>query len=321
MIRKYAEWIEENVSPWLRDEVKQVTVTASDGIRINGYYALHPSEKASVLMIHGFCEFFGKYHETAYRFWQAGYSVFFIELRGHGKSERTAQYEQGGVHVDSFSEYIDDVRSFIDQVVEPETVTGDLFLFAHSMGGAVGALLLEEYPSFFRCGVLSSPMLKMDFGRVPEMAVRAMAVYSNLRNITEKYAPGQHSFTGEYLFDDSSALSEERYMYQFDQRLQDPDYRTWGGTFGWVRAAREASRQAVKNAGQLKVTVLLCQAGKDTVVDNAGQNEFALLSDHVVLRRYENARHEIYNAGDEEREKYYKDILTFFGSFCSRKGG
>lgn len=39
MIRKYAEWIEENVSPWLRDEVKQVTVTASDGIRINGYYA------------------------------------------------------------------------------------------------------------------------------------------------------------------------------------------------------------------------------------------------------------------------------------------
>lgn len=319
MIQKYAEWTENIIRPWLRDHVKETETTASDGVRIRGYYALHPQEKASVLMIHGFCEFFGKYHETAYRFYEAGYSVFFAELRGHGKSERTQQSVPGSVHVDSFSEYLDDVRSFIDQVVEKYSVTGDLFLYAHSMGGCVGALLLENYPSYFRCGVLSSPMLRMDFGRVPETAVRAMAVYADLRNTMDQFAPGQHSFTGEYQFENSGALSPERYMYQFDQRLRDPDYQTWGGTLGWVKAARDASVKAVRNAPDLKVTVLLCQAGGDTVVDNAGQNEFALLSDHVVMRRYEKSKHEIFNAGDEEREEYYRDILTFFASFC-RKG-
>jgi len=38
-------------------------------------------------MVHGFCEFFGKFHETAYTFYEQGYSVFFVELRGHGYSE------------------------------------------------------------------------------------------------------------------------------------------------------------------------------------------------------------------------------------------
>lgn len=63
-----------------------------DGTRLRSYAAVNPEEKASIVMIHGFCEFFGKYHETAWRFYQEGYSVFFVELRGHGASGRNLPY-------------------------------------------------------------------------------------------------------------------------------------------------------------------------------------------------------------------------------------
>ena len=66
-------------------------------------------------MVHGFCEFFGKYHEVAYRLYQEGYSVFFIELRGHGKSDREFDHEDQRVHIESFDRYAEDVDSFMNK--------------------------------------------------------------------------------------------------------------------------------------------------------------------------------------------------------------
>ena len=51
-----------------------------------------------------------------------------------------------------------------------------LFLFGHSMGGCVSALFLEKYPDTFKAAVLTSPMLKMLFGTMPDFAVGTLAV-------------------------------------------------------------------------------------------------------------------------------------------------
>ena len=39
-----------------------------------------------------------------------------------------------------------------------------LFLFAHSMGGAIGADFLEEYPEYFNSAILSAPMFQVNTG-------------------------------------------------------------------------------------------------------------------------------------------------------------
>ena len=95
------------LAPWLRDHVTGGTFTGFDGARIQYYKAEHPDAKAAVVMVHGFCEFFGKFHETAYDFHENGYSVYFLEQRGHGGSQRSVD-EPDVVDVADFSDYVED---------------------------------------------------------------------------------------------------------------------------------------------------------------------------------------------------------------------
>ena len=45
----------------------------------------------------------------------------------------------------SYQEYVKDLHVFVDGIVKKRSKSGELYLFAHSMGGAIGALFLEEY--------------------------------------------------------------------------------------------------------------------------------------------------------------------------------
>lgn len=315
MNKEYLRYIDEELRPWLYSCVNDGYFYSNDGLRIHYYQALHPEEKAAVVMIHGFCEFFGKYHETACRFYQAGYSVFFAEMRGHGKSQRSHDAEDQRVYVKDFNEYTDDVHTFIEKVVIPRSRTGRLFLFAHSMGGAIGSLLLEQQRDSFRCAVLSSPMMQLDIRNLPNWILSALKIYPKVAEKELEYAPGQGAFTFISEFEHSSCLDEDRYEYQFTLRCQDPSYQTWGGTWGWVAAAVEATERLQKNAADVTIPVLICQAGDDTMVRNDGQNAFCSRCPSAVLVSYEGSRHELFNATEEIREKYYRDVLDFYRAF------
>lgn len=315
MNEKYRKYADEVLKPWLRDCTEDGYFDSFDGLSIHYHKAVNPKEKAAVVIVHGFCEFFGKYHETAHRFYEAGYSVFFIELRGHGKSARVRDYEDQRVIVGSFDEYVGDIHSFMEKIVIPQSRTGKYFLFAHSMGGAAGALYLEKYPDDFSCAVLSSPMLKVDYGGIPDAAIDALAVYTRIADMGDNFAPGQHEWRGEDHFLRSSCMDRDRYEYQFELRMQDVHYQTWGGTWGWAAAAKKATEAAVKDAPLVSVPVLIMQAGNDAMVDNAGQDEFRRLSNMVYLIRFEGCEHELFNADGYSRDKYYKAILTYFRIF------
>ena len=318
-LNPFADYMRSTVHPWMDKNVSQQYIESEDGIRINTYRMIHPDEKAAILILHGFCEFFGKYHEMAYRFYEQGYSVFFAEMRGHGYSDRTSRIDDGRVAVQSFDEYLSDVRSVMEQVVIPYSKTEHYFLFAHSMGGAVGALYLEENPETFECAVLASPMLKVNYGIVPESAVKAMTIASYAVDMDERFAPGQHAFRFDFDPGNSNAQDRDRYAYQFNMRCEDAHYQTWGSTWSWVRAASQAVERALRNANAVTTPVLLCQAGLDSMVRDEGQKEFAAKAKKVTLLRYDNAKHELYNAEDASREKFYKDILVFYKAYTGKK--
>ncbi|MBR3358294.1 MAG: alpha/beta fold hydrolase [Solobacterium sp.] len=311
-------FIEHEVRPWLDKCVQDGWMVSDDELNLHFCQAVHPQEKAAVVMVHGFCEFFGKYHETAYRFYQNGYSVFFLEQRGHGLSDRTHHSEDQRVHVDDFSEYVNDLHSFIQQIVLPRSHTKRLFLFAHSMGGATGALYMEQYPGF-RCAVLSSPMLRMDVHNLPDWTLHAVKVYSRIRDKDTEYAPGQGPFTGENIFEHSSCVDEDRYEYQLEQRRQNVHYQTWGSTWGWASAAHNATERAQKDADKVNIPVLICQAGHDNMVKNEGQDIFRARCPYATIVRYPASKHEIFNADSDTRRKYYQDILDFYQAFVRRQ--
>ena len=306
----FQEKMDTVVADFLRESVIEGFFAAEDGAEIHYYYAVHPQEKASIVISHGFCEFFAKYHELSYYLYQMGYSIFFLEHRGHGYSKREVP-EIDMVYIKSYDRYVEDLKCFVDQVVTKKSQTKKYILYAHSMGGAVGALFLEKYPDFFTKAVLSSPLMQMYFQGIPDIAVKALLVWSVIVHWNTRYVPKQHGYDGIYAFAESSTLSESRYAYAFHQREVIPEYRTYGGCYSWTRATIAATKKLQRNAKRVQIPVLLFQAGRDSMVMPKGQEIFVERSGNTRMVRYEDSKHEIFNATSKIREAYYQEIYTF----------
>ncbi len=300
---------------WREESVVSGDLKTRDGLSLRYYYAIPESPKAAVLIIHGFCEFFLKYHELAWYLYRSGFAVFFLEQRGHGYSEGKLP-EPDIVTIDRYETYLSDQREFLDQVVFPKTEGLQKLLFAHSMGGAVGTLFLETYPQYFGAAVLSSPMLRMKAGHYPPPAVALMKVYLKLTGKTRQIAPGQNRFTGVPVFETSSALSKARYDYQFNARLSDPHYQMYGASFAWAAASLAATNHLLKRAALIKVPVTLLTAGNDHLIDPEGYRLFLEKVPQTKRIHYETSRHELFNADDENRRKYFSDLLEALDGYC-----
>ena len=181
------------------------------------------------------------------------------------------------------------------------------------MGGAIGALYLEEHSGEFERAVLSSPMLQMNYGRKPVVVVWMLAGLSKLLHWDRNYVPGQSGFDGISHFNTSSCMSAERYKYCFELRQREHHYRTYGGTYLWTRAGLFALGKIRRKSllKRIQIPVLLCQAGQDHMVRPEGQEHFAKLVDGCKLVRFPEAKHEIFNATEEIRIPYYEEVLSF----------
>ncbi len=301
---------------WREQSVVRGDLKTSDALTLRYYYGIPENPKAAVNIIHGFCEFFIKYHELAWYLYRAGFAFFFLEQRGHGYSEGKLK-EADIVTIDRYGTYLSDQKEFLDQVVFPKTEGLKKLLFAHSMGGAVGTLFLETYPQYFKAAVLSSPMLRMKAGHYPPPAVALMKLYIKLTGKTGQIAPGQNRFTGEPVFEKSSSLSKARYDYQFSARLSDPHYQMYGASFAWAAASLTATNRLLKRASLIRVPVTLLTAGDDHLIDPEGYRIFLEKVPQTKRIHYETSRHELFNADDENRRKYFSDLLDALDGYCA----
>ncbi len=308
----YIEYMNHEVRDWLETTVQSGNITSADGVNLHYYYGIQENAKAAIVIVHGFCEFFGKYHEVACNMYQEGYNFFFMEQRGHGQSGRTVSKDYL-VHVDDFGEYVADLKLFLDQIVLPMTGNERLILFCHSMGGAVGTLFLEQYRDYFQAAVLSSPMLKMKYGELKDWQVRALSRTASTFRWEHRALPGVEPFDPERPdFENSSAASRARYDYQFRLRAEGGTaYTMNGGTYGWAQAGMRATEELLHKIGIIQIPVLILQAGQDDMVDNHGQDVALRKLRHAELRRFPESKHEIYNAEGETLRKYYRVLFRF----------
>lgn len=303
--------LKEVIAPWIAANAVNEKITEPDGVVLNTYHAIHAEALGTIVMIHGFCEFFGKYHELFYRFYQEGYSVYFIELRGHGLSGNTREFADHRITVGSFDEYVSDVHTLMEKCVFVQCPKGPKFLFSHSMGGAVSALYMEKYPEDFAGAVLSAPMMEIAYG-MPDAAVGLAKVFSDATENDDEYAPTQGCWTGRYGFETSNSTCRERYDYQFKIRLEHEAYQTWGGTWAWAKAARKASKQAIHHADKIQTPILMFQAETDAMVTPEGQDAFCQRCPNTTLLKVKGVKHEIFSSPDDILEKYLEDIFVFY---------
>ena len=289
----YMETMHQVVEPYLKEHMTSGYIGGYDGRQLYYEQYLSKQHKAHIAIAHGYTDGCYKFRESVYYFLQAGYSVSIIDQRGHGYSYRQ-QEDLSKVTIGDFDEYVKDYRIFVKDKITSVMKDGEkLYMFAHSMGGCIAALLMEEDPELFDAAVLIAPMLEILYGGLPENTAMSITRAATLMGRSEKYILGRGAFDGTYDYEHSSISSEPRYAYLHDIQLHDRNYQTYGGTYAWLTAAVKAADKAVKNADRYSTPTLLFQAELDNTVGASGQNAFADRASNVRLIQVLGAKHSI----------------------------
>ena len=92
-----------------------------------------------VVLVHGFKSHSGLYEWPATQLAQRGFSVYALDLRGHGRSEGERLY------VDKFSEYVSDLDQLVT-IAKSRDADLPTFVLGHSAGGVVACVHALEHP-------------------------------------------------------------------------------------------------------------------------------------------------------------------------------
>jgi lysophospholipase len=271
--------------------------------------------RGAIVIAHGFTEFAAKYAEMAWYFLLAGYSVCILEQRGHGLSPRDVN-DPNLVWIDDWRQYTEDLAKFARTVGMSYADGNPLCLYAHSMGGGVGATVLERYPALFDRAVLSSPMIEPMTG-MPNAVAGPAVFLARACGLGKRRAPGQKDFSRTFDMSRCEGASEPRVRSYFEMRCADSRYQTNAATFGWVAEALSMSRSIFEReaCARVQTPILLFQAGRDNWVHNAAQNRFVECvrdeSGDVVFERVEPSVHEIFSMPNNVLGPYLGRMFNF----------
>jgi lysophospholipase len=306
---------------------------AEDVVPVKVHYRtfVFDPQKGAVVISSGRTECMLKFQEVVYDLTQAGYSVYIFDHRGQGFSGRMTEDTQIG-HVDTFADYVSDLKTFVDEVVKPSqeglSPPGkNLFLVAHSMGGCIASLYVEKFRTDFDAAVLCSPMHGASTGFIPRDLASKIADWKDFIGRGKNYAPGkgpsQDVSFGQLKADDAlatGALTHDEARYERVRELynQHPEVKVGGPSNMWVRRALQAGEEAVANAGQIGIPVLLIQAGSDSIVEAEAQNQFRKnMGGNCEFLPIDGGFHELLIESDEYRKPAMTAIERFLKDNCS----
>ena len=313
----YKEDMEAVVEPYVAARTEAGTFERIKGQKI--YYEAYIADKAkgAIVLSHGFTESVRKFTESVYYMLQAGYNVYAVDHRGHGRSYRPNDNPYV-VHAEKFEDYVLDLEYFTREIVKREKKeTGPLYLYGHSMGGCIGAWTIETYPDLFKKAVLTSPMLALKFPVPTPIMVAGASLIGMGKGGRRKKEPLSpvNAFTETPDFENSCDSSKCRYLYYFDKRLKDSALQTTSPSVGWGLEAVKACKRAISKAetAKIRIPVLLMQAGNDTMVDNAGQVLFASRVPSCTFTQVPGMKHELYMTDSDVLIPYWEKIFAFLG--------
>jgi lysophospholipase len=246
------------------------TIRMIDGVElfVRQYRPTGAPASRTILVVHGLCEYGGRYEHLARPAVERGWNVIVPDQRGHGRS--------GGVpmYVNRFSDFLDDLDALRREL---RLDSASLALVAHSHGGLISIRYLQTRPDVAAAAVLCSPLLGL-LVRVPTVKMLA-------GRLLEKVCPTIRFRTNVNPLD----LSHDREYLA--RRKSDPQIHRFI-TIGWFVQAEQAMQQAHAAAASLTAPLLILQGTDDRVVDPLATQRFAesvsspdkslvMLSDHL----------------------------------------
>ena len=283
-----------------------------DGKKMYYEYFLCENSKASIVIVHGLSEFTKKFYEAAVWFLNQGYNVFLYDQRCHGLSFRLTDTVDL-IHVDRFNDYVEDLEVFIDNVVIPAE-DKPLYIYSHSMGGAVTALYLASNGEKIQKAVMSAPLMEPVVDKVPAWLARIFM----RREIKKNGTKGRFLFSKDFDPQRASKYSIEpsknRFTHNLNMRCEEPQYQSTPLTNGWTYNSLLIPFLVInrKVAGGIKTPILLLSAEKDTVVKNRAQIRFAKKCHTCEMVTIKDTDHSMLTGSYEVISEHINRVLQFY---------
>ncbi len=262
------------------EDVVTGTLKTSDGVSLR-FARWHPppGRKGTVCIFQGRAEFIEKYFETVRELRSRGFAVATLDWRGQGGSERKLTDPRKG-HVGDFSEYEDDLETFMKEVVLPDCPP-PIFAIGHSMGGTVMMRLARQGSRWFDRIVLSAPMIRLA-RRARQRRSRKLhgARRCDYAGMGSAYVPGGSDTvqsSGPYI--GNPATSDPVRHARTKAVLEAaPDLGLGSPTVSWLNAAYRAMNEFADPAYPSKVRqpLMLVAAGRDEIVSTAAIEDVAI---------------------------------------------
>jgi len=248
--------------------------------------------KAILLVVHGLAEHSGRYANLVNCFVPKGYGVYSHDQRGHGRSEGLRCY------VDRFSDYVADLKTFLD-IVRGQHGDSKILLVGHSMGGLIATAYAVDCKDELAGLLLSGPFLKMGSTVSPSLIAMARILSVLLPRM------------GTMVLDASAICRDQAVV---DTYVNDPlVYR------GKIRARLGAElikiwQELPSQMPQINLPLLIMHGTADQLSDPEGSR---LLYERVgstdkTLKLYEGFYHEIFN--EPEREQVFADMAAWLAA-------
>lgn len=292
--------------------VKQDVFEGKNEIQLAWCKAINPDSEKAIVISSGRVESYLKYQELIFDLYHQGFSVYAMDHRGQGLSERLTKNLFKG-HVDKFGDYIDDFAKFVNTIVLPDKHKAH-YLVGHSMGGAIATLYLQENPQIFKAAVLSSPMYGIKLPVFP-FIIRSLA---NLLDTYKKgrepnYVLGGKDYQSLKFSDNELTNSPARYHICKNLYDNNPKIQLGAPTNHWLLESLTASKEAITAAETSLTPILILQAENDTVVDNRCHNR--AISQQCQKLVIPGAKHEIYIETDNRRNMALNAMISFFNKY------
>ena len=265
--------------------------------------------KANLVISSGRTEGMFKYPELIYDLNKNGYSVYIMDHRGQGYSQRMLKDSQIG-HVVDFNDYVKDLHYFVSNFVPKDKKR---VLIGHSMGGAIASLYVEEYPSDFTGLVLSSPMHQAKIIST-SLSSFSCGLLEKREHDIDRYVIGEVSYDDTDWNFDTNVLTHSKNRFEITKKAFDKEPRTklGGPSVRWVEQACLAGKRSITNANKIKIPTLLLQAQEDKIVNKEPQLEFCMnAAPYCIAYQIDGAYHELFVEKDSIRQRVLSALLYF----------
>lgn len=292
-----------------------------DGLRIRWGHRPAPQSRprGTVVLLNGRTEYLEKYFETAADLNQRGWTVYSLDWRGQGLSDRLIGNRLKG-HVGRFRDYLDDLAQLIG-LIQESGAPQPWMLMAHSMGAHIGLRFLRERQHPFACAVLISPMIDVQLPHVPRPVVRGLVQTAARLGFNRAYAPGMAAYARkDRIFSDNTLTSDpQRFKRRVDEITANPHLALGGVTYGWLQAAFTSIERlnAPEVARGLTLPLLIARATDERIVCLAAQARFCRQAPDCRLVDIPGGRHELLLETDARRQLLWQAIDRFTAAVFS----